>query len=76
MTNNSVEMGWGAAPMKTQHPILSDDEAAHFDKDNEAISRLVLRRILTQSQTAKAREAYVRQVGQAIRAALAQETQP
>ena len=76
MNNNSVEMGWGAAPMKTQHPVLPDDVAAHFDKDNEAISRLGLRGILTQSQAAKAREAYVRRVEQAIRAALAQETQP
>jgi hypothetical protein len=62
--------------MKTQHPVLPDDVAAHFDKDNEAISRLGLRGILTQSQAAKAREAYVRRVEQAIRAALAQETQP
>jgi hypothetical protein len=61
--------------MKTQHPVLPDDVAAHFDQDNKAISRLGLRGILTQSQAAKAREVYVRRVEQAIRAALAQETQ-
>ena len=71
MTRNSVEMGWGSRPMKEQHPILPDDNADHFDQDNEAISRLLLRGLLTQSQAAAARKKYVSKVSDAIRQALA-----
>lgn len=68
--NNSVEMGWGAAPMKDQHPVLSAETAEQFDRDNEAISRLVVRGLLTQSQASAARKKYVAKVGNAIKAAL------
>ncbi|NBU79779.1 MAG: hypothetical protein EBS50_12035 [Sphingomonadaceae bacterium] len=70
MPNNAVEMGWGAPPIKEQHPVLPDDEAAHFDADNQAISRLLLRGLITHSQAGAARERYVKKVGAAIRAAL------
>lgn len=68
---NSVEMGWGAPPIKEQHPILHDDVAAQFDSDNEAISRLLLRGLITQSQVNTARQKYVTKVANAIKAALA-----
>jgi hypothetical protein len=70
MPKNSVEMGWGAPPMKEQHPVLSDHICEQFDADNEAICRLSLRGILTQSQASAGREKYVKQVEKAIRAAL------
>ena len=70
MHNNSVQMGWGALPMKEQHPILHDDVSLNFDQDNEAISRLLLRGIITQSQAQSARGKYVKKVASAIRAAL------
>jgi hypothetical protein len=70
---NSVEMGWGALSLKEQHPILHHDVASQFDADNEAISRLSLRGLITQSQADAARKKYVAKVESAIRAAIAQE---
>ena len=70
MPNNSVEMGWGALPMKEQHPVLPDEAAAHFDEDNKAISRLLLRGLITQQQAASARAKYVKKVGATIAAAM------
>ena len=67
---NSVEMGWGALPIKEQHPVLQDDVAAQFDADNEALSRLSLRGLITQSQANAARQKYVKKVASAIRSAL------
>lgn len=69
---NSVQMGWGALPMNEQHPVLHDDVAAQFDADNEAVSRLYLRGLITQSQADAARKKYVAKVGNAIRAAILQ----
>jgi hypothetical protein len=69
--NNNVEMGWGAPPMKEQHPILSDDDCAHFDRDNQDLSRLVVRCLITPSAAAAARVKYVRFVEQAIRVTIA-----
>lgn len=74
--NNSVEMGWGAAPIKDQHPVLHQDVAVQFDADNEAISRLLLRGIITQSQAQSARKRYVVKVEAAIRSALAKAEAP
>jgi hypothetical protein len=68
--NNSVEMGWGAPPMKEQHPVLSDLDCTHFDRDNQDLSRLLVRGLVTRSAAASAREKYVRSVGVAIRAAI------
>lgn len=73
MSRNSVEMGWGAAPIKQQHPVLHDDVAANFDEDNAAISRLLLRGLITQSQASAARNKYVSKVANAIRAALSNQ---
>jgi hypothetical protein len=73
--NNSVDMGWGAAPIKQQHPALPDDIAAMFDEDNAAISRLLLRGLITQTAASSARTKYVNKVGNAIRAALAEQEQ-
>jgi hypothetical protein len=70
MPNNFVEMGWGAAPMKEQHPVLSDADADHFDKDNQAISRLLLRGLITRQQAHTARVRYAKKVGEAVIAAL------
>jgi len=71
--NNHVEMGWGAPPMKEQHPVLSDCDCIHFDRDNQDLSRLVVRGLITRSAAAAARKKYVRHVEKAIRAAIAQE---
>ncbi len=70
MTKNSVDMGWGAAPMKEQHPVLHDDVAAQFDADNDAVSRLLLRGLITQSQAQSARDKYVKKVAAAVKSAI------
>ena len=70
MERNYVEMGWGAMPIKEQHPCLPDEVAANFDADNLAISRLLLRGLITQSQANAARQKYVKKVETAIRASL------
>jgi hypothetical protein len=73
MGNNEVIFGWGAPPMKEQHPILPDDVAEHFDKDNKALTRLSLRGYLTDSQKRDAFKKITAKVGQAIRLALSQQ---
>lgn len=45
-----VEFGWGARKFSEQFPQLSEDEASHFDKDNDAMIRLKIRGYLTPSQ--------------------------
>lgn len=73
MPSNTVEMGWGAPPMKEQHPVLPDEVCEQFDKDNDAICRLSLRGMLTQSQADAARKKYVAKVADAIKRALAHQ---
>lgn len=68
--NNSVEFGWGAPPMREQHPVLSDEVAAHFDKDNEALIRLSLRGYLTNSAKHAAMKKITKRIGAEIRKAL------
>jgi hypothetical protein len=68
---NSVEMGWGAPPIHEQHPILEWTVAVNFDEDNAAISRLLLRGLITQSQADAARKKYVAKVATAIKSAIA-----
>lgn len=71
MPKNRVDMGWGADPMKVQHPIISDDDCKHFDADNKAITRLKIRGIITPSDADRARVRYVKKVQSAIVDALA-----
>lgn len=68
--NNYLEMGWGAPPMKEQHPVLSDKDCEHFDRDNQDLSRLVVRGIITRTESNSARKRYVKNVEKAIRAAI------
>lgn len=73
MTTNGCVFGWGAPPMKEQHPVLPDDEAEHFDKDNEALIRLSVRGYLTDSQKLAAMKKITTAIGLRIRAALSPE---
>lgn len=74
--NNGVEFGWGAPPMKEQHPILSDFAAEQFDKDNMALIRLSLRGYLTDAQKHQAMKKITKAIGVAIRLALKAEGTP
>lgn len=67
---NEVIFGWGAPPIKEQHPVLSDDIADHFDMDNAAISRLSVRGLLTMSQRDAAFKKLTARVEREIRTAL------
>lgn len=71
---NSVEFGWGAPPMKEQHPALPDFEADQFDKDNAALIRLSLRGYLTDSQKHAAMRKITSSIGKEIRAAISKAT--
>ena len=73
---NSVQMGWGALPMSEQHPILPEQIASNFDDDNQAISRLRLRGLITEAQAAAARKKYAIKVATAIKVALSQPRTP
>lgn len=75
MNKNSVIMGWDAPPIKEQHPVLSEAEAARFDDDNTAITRLSVRGIISQTEAANARKRYVKRLETAIRTALAKPPQ-
>ncbi|MEQ1950951.1 hypothetical protein [Mesorhizobium sp. CN2-181] len=70
MPNNEVIFGWGAPPLKEQHPILPDETADHFDKDNMAISRLAVRGLLTASQRNAAHKKLTKAIETSIRSAL------
>lgn len=67
MPSNEVIYGWGAPPMKEQHPILTADDAGHFDKDNEAFIRLSLRGYLTDGQKSSVMAKMTARVGKSIR---------
>lgn len=67
---NSVEFGWGALPMKEQHPVLPDDVAGHFDEDNKALIRLSVRGYLTDAQKRAVMKRITQSVATAIRTAL------
>lgn len=73
MPSNSVEFGWGAPPMKEQHPVLPDEVAAHFDADNTALIRLSVRGYLNHTQKQAAMKKITAEIGKAIRAALAKD---
>ena len=62
----SAEFGWGAPKFKEQFPLLSEDIADHFDRDNEAMIRLFIRGYITPSQ----RDAAMKKIGRAIQKAL------
>lgn len=66
---SSFELGWDAPSFKEQFPELSDYDAAHFDLDNDAITRLRIRGYLTDS----ARDAAIKKIGKAIKKSLAKE---
>jgi hypothetical protein len=66
-----IEFGWGAAPFGLQLPTLSTLDAAHFDKDNEAIVRLSLRGFLTEAE----RDRAIKRVTREVRAALTKAVQ-
>lgn len=68
MPSNSVTIGWDAPPMKEQHPSLSDHDAAHFDEDGRAITRLVIRGLITPSQRLSAHKKLTRAVERALKA--------
>ena len=67
---NGVEFGWGAPPMKEQHPVLPDAEAEQFDLDNAAMLRLRARGYLTDSQRDSVIKKIAKSIGTEIRKAL------
>lgn len=67
---NEVVFGWGAPPVKEQHPILSSHVAHHFDEDNKALMRLSIRGYLTDSQKNAAIKKMTARIGSEIRKAL------
>lgn len=71
---NSVSFGWGAPPMKEQHPVLPNEVAAHFDEDNKALMRLALRGYITDAQKRAAMGRMIRAVAKEIRTAIAMTT--
>lgn len=68
---NGVVFGWGATPMREQHPVLGKEDAEHFDRDNTAIIRLHLRGLITTSQRDAAFKKLTRKIEDAIRTAIA-----
>lgn len=70
MPSNGVEFGWGAPPMKEQHPALPAFEADQFDKDNAAVIRLSVRGLITPSQRDAALKRLAKNIGSEIKKAL------
>jgi len=71
MPRNSVELGWGARPIKEQHPVLSKAIADHFDRDNVALSRLRVRGFVTDSEHRSIVKRLTKKIAAEIQAALA-----
>jgi len=65
---NIVGFGWGAPPMKEQHQALSNHDAAHFDLDNAALTRLSARGYLTWLQRERAAQKINNAIARSIRA--------
>lgn len=70
MRFHGVEFGWGAAPMIEQHPILDEDSAMHFDRDNAAIIRLSVRGLITEAEKSNAFKKLTKSIELKIKAAL------
>jgi len=51
--NQTIQLGMMAKPLIEQLPHLDPQAAAHLDEDARAISRLAIRRIITQTQKNK-----------------------
>lgn len=67
---NELIFGWGAPSIKEQHPVLSEEIAERFDKDNMAVARLSVRGLLTMSQRDAAYKKLTKNIEATIRAAL------
>lgn len=61
------ELGWDAPSFKEQFPELSDYDAAHFDLDNDALTRMRIRGYMTDS----ARNSAIKKIGKALERSLA-----
>ena len=70
---DGVEFGWGAKPMAEQLPMIRQKDAEHFDKDNDAIIRLHVRGMLTDSQRDAAFKKLTKKIEQSIARALKDE---
>lgn len=49
-----MTFGWGAAPIAEQAPMLSANDAAHFQQDADAIIRLHVRSVLSDGERSRA----------------------
>lgn len=69
MNKASVEMGWGARPLKEQFPMISENDAQHLDRDNQDFHRLKVRGLITDVEARSIRKRYAKSVEEAIKAA-------
>lgn len=65
--SETIGLHFGAlAPRPSKQVNLETNDAAHFDKDADAIDRLYLRGILTTSETQRARQRLVNQITEKV----------
>lgn len=66
-----ISFGWGAPSFAEQLPALSAEDASAADADNQAITRLSVRGIITESERDRAIRRATRQIEACLRKALA-----
>jgi hypothetical protein len=66
MAKETIEMGWAASPVQEQFPELPKEIAEAFDTDNQQLTRLSVRGILTKGEADKARARYVKNISRAV----------
>lgn len=68
MPEKTIELGWAARPIKEQHPCLPDEIAARLDRDNQDLSRLRIRGLISDAEMRAIRKRLVKEIDRAIRA--------
>ena len=63
-----VYFGWGAPPIGDQFPKLHEKQAEQFQKDSDAITRLSIRGLMTDSQRAMVCKKFTKKLADKLKA--------
>ena len=66
MKHYSLQFGALAPPMSEQLPMLSSEQAGHFDADNKAIARLRVRGYISDGELTKIHRRCAAAIGEEI----------
>lgn len=61
-----IEFGWAAPTIATQFPHMDKNNAMHFQRDSEDLSRLKIRGMITETEHRKARQRLAKAIFRAL----------